>query len=441
MIYNAFKSYLSFLHDKVYYKNTYTINKENIPADGTSLLIVSNHQNTLNDALGILFSIRDRKPNFITRGDIFTISPIASKFFRAIGLLPSFRLITEGVEQLGKNQGTFKISEEALVNGKTVVMYPKAGHQDKRWLGTFSFGYTKLAFEAAESSGFEREIFILPSCNHYSDYFGLRNDFMVKFGTPISIKPYYELYKTKPRTAQREVNKLVRAQISSLMLNIDDLENYDAIDFLRITFGEEHAGRKGYDASYLPDRLESDKQMYAQLKEAQCEDANRVGQLYRDALELRADIRMMGVSDKHLAIKTGVWATVIKALGLLLLLPFGIASMWPSLFIYGAGRGAYYKFSKDRMFEGTFMYAISALFTIPICSIISLVLVWVYVNWWSALLYVLLTPAILIFAWNYAKWVKRLWQDIKSVANKKQMSILRNKYNTLHNNLFEILNS
>ena len=77
-----FKVYLRFVHDKMYYKNTYSINQENIPADGTPTLVVSNHQYCLNDPLGVLFTFRDRKPNFITRADVFALHPIANKFLR-----------------------------------------------------------------------------------------------------------------------------------------------------------------------------------------------------------------------------------------------------------------------------------------------------------------------------------------------------------------------
>ena len=439
MLYKLFKTYLRLFHDIVFYRHTYSINQGVIQKKGVLQLIVSNHQNCLNDALGILFAFYDRKVNFITRGDIFTISPLAKKFFLSIGLLPSFRLATEGAEQLERNKATFRISEQALLSGRTVVMFPEAGHQDKRWLGNFSLGYTKLAFEAAELGNFEKEIFIVPSCNHYSNYFGIQNDFMVKFGTPISLTPYYELYKTKPRTAQRQVNALVRKQIESLMLNITDLDNYDTIDFMRETFGYQYAAKMGLNPKYLPDRLEADKKMYATLEDVKSKDSQKIEKLYADAAELKSEIHKAGITERQIRSNHVAGRAALYLFGLILLLPIGVISMWPALFIYAVGMLVFKKFAKDHMFQGTFLYAISALFTIPISAIITLVVTWIYINWWSAVLYFLLTSLLLIFAWYYVQSIKVLWYDIKALCKRSKTKELRTKYAALKEKLMDII--
>ena len=92
-LYHLFKAYVRFLHDKIYYKETYVVNPEAVPAEGTPCLIVSNHQNCMNDPLGLVTSFHDRKLHVITRADVFMVSPVADKFLRAIlnketGLLP-----------------------------------------------------------------------------------------------------------------------------------------------------------------------------------------------------------------------------------------------------------------------------------------------------------------------------------------------------------------
>ena len=334
-LYKFFKTYLKFVHDKIYYRNTYCINPENIPADGVPTLIVSNHQNCLNDPLGILFSFRDRKANFITRADVFALHPVANKFLRAIGLLPAFRLDHEGENSLGKNDETFKITEQELVNGRTIIMYPEAGHQDKRWLGHFSHGYLKLAFEAAEMDNFNTEIFILPSCNHYRNYTEIQGQFMVKFGTPISLKPFYELYKTKPRTAKRQVNALVRAQIESLMLNVNDLENYDAIDYIRTTYGKAYAAEKGIDTGFLPDRLICDKELCTKLEKTGAEDPASAASLYNLAREVRDGVKNFGTRSEALEKKPSGIKSALKLVLAIISVELYIFSLWPALFLYG----------------------------------------------------------------------------------------------------------
>ena len=148
-----------------------------------------------------------------------------------------------------------------------------------------------MAFEAAEMGNFEKEIFILPSCNHYSAYRYLRTDMLVEYGTPISIKPFYELYKMKPRTAQRHVNALVREQIKSMMLSVDDIDNYEAIDFIRQgRYGQEFAKRAGLDPDQLPQKLQSDRNLVAALTSAKESRPEAVAEVYAEASVLKLSL-------------------------------------------------------------------------------------------------------------------------------------------------------
>ena len=428
-LYHMFKAYVRFLHDKIYYKETYVVNPEAVPADGTPCLIASNHQNCMNDPLGLVTSFHDRKLHVITRADVFMVSPVADKFLRAIGLLPAFRLDYEGEGALGKNAETFRASEQALIDGKTLLMYPEAGHQDKRWLGTFSFGYTKMAFEAAELGNFEKEVFILPACNHYSHYFGMRNRMLVKFGTPISLQPYYELYKNKPRTAQREVNKLVREQISNLMLDIRDLNNYDAIDFIRTTYGIDYAKTQGVNPDDLPNRLLSDKNLVARLDEAyKSEDTYlqaTVASAYEIARVVRKGIDDLGITEAHLRFSVNPIALGFQLLMLLILLPLWIFSWWPSMLVYWIPMSIFKAKMKDPMFEGTLLFGSAALFTLPLFSLITLLVTGFFSGWVPALIYVALFPFLLLFCWKYAMFGKKTLQTLKCLVKPSSVDKLK----------------
>jgi len=433
--YRIFKSYVRFFHDKIYYRHVYNLQTENIPAVGTPLMIVSNHQNCINDPLGIMFSMRDRKPYFIMRADVFDYHPLLNKFARGLGLLPAFRIDFEGIEALSKNKDTFLLSEQMLLDGNTLVMFPESGHQEKRWLNNFTFGFTKMAFESAALSNFETDILILPSCNHYSDYFQLQEQVLIKYGTPISLKPFYELYQTKPRTAQRQLSGLVRKQIEELMLDVRDLDNYDAIDFIRNTYGKKYALQNQYDKEKLPDRLLADRLLVAGLEKAKADGKeDELDKIYANALTLKKGIEEMKINDAHFD-QCPSWGTIIGSmLFLLLFFPLWVFSLWPNVLHYVIPTILINRMT-DKMFYGSFILIFSIMITIPLFYSLTFILTWIYTNVWLALIYLAALPLLGLFAWYYRKFYMRIKQAFLFRKNLKTKKL--NKLNILRKDLFE----
>ena len=440
--YRIFKFYIRFFINRIYYRRTYSLNTDHIPAAGTPLMIVSNHQNCLNDPLGILMSIRDRKPYFIMRADVFAYHPLLNKFFRAIGLLPAFRIDYEGEESLQKNKDTFLMSEYELVNGNTLMMFPEAGHQDKHWLGDFSLGYTKMVFEAAALDNFQTEIFILPSCNHYSDYFRLREQMLVKYGVPISVKPFYELYRSKPRTAQRQVSALVRKQIEDLMLDIRDLDHYEAIDFIRnSTYGKKFATFHHYDEEKLPDRLLADRLLVAGLEQSKANGKGDVlTKIYADTLILKEEINGMKINDS-LFDRCPSWGAVTGFLFLsLLFFPLWVFALWPNVLNLIVPTILINRM-KDKMFYGTFVLTLSVLITIPLLYTLAFGLTWVFTNVWVALIHLISLPFMILLTWYYRMFVKKTMQALRFRIHYKtnKMNDLRRLRDGIHARLNELL--
>ena len=437
----VFRAYLQYVNSGLYFRKEHIIGLENVPANGTPIIVVSNHQNCLNDPLCVCLQLTDRRMNFIARGNIFA-NPIINKVLRAFGMLPAYRLGFEGMASLSKNQATFDDAGKALNDGETIVLYPEADHQNKRWLGRFRLGYLRIAFAAAESAGFEQDIMILPSCNHYSNYFHARIDMILKFGKPISLKPYYEKYKQAPRETMVEINNMVREEVKGMMLNIEDLENYEQIEFLRENeYGKKFAEDRGYKPEYLPSRLLSDQILVSKLAKAKEEKPEEMAEIYKDIHTLNKGLKQLNIRDWLFKRNPGKGVAVLKGLGLLLLLPLFIASIIPTGLMFLIPKIFLKIMIKDKMFTSSFNVAVSALVSIPICLITPVILLWTMVGFWWALGYFLGFPVMFVLAWNYFRLLRKFIGTCNYVSgrNKGKVEELRELRKSVYGRLDAII--
>ena len=476
--YKGFKAYIRFVLEKIYYRKLYVKGLENIPAAGTPVLIASNHQNALNDALGVLMAINDRKPRFIVRGDAFALGGGSfGKFLKSIGLLPAYRLNYDGENALAGNDKTFRVSEQALLDGGTVLIFPEAGHSEGHWLSTFKSGFTKMAFDAAELGGFGKEIMVLPACNHYSTYFGIRGELYVEFGKPIPLSQYYELYKVKPRTAQRELSHLVRERIEGMMLDVKDKKHYHEIEWIRKSeIGDIYAKSKGLNPKDLGEKLQADRMLCASLENAEraenpyytdfvCDEGfsadelaemarvrqeeKRAGgepvkgpvqDMYKAVNEYRALLDEAGLKDVQFTLSLSKMDLGIRLLCLVILAPLAFYALWPSVICYFLPL-YFARKMKGRLFDGTFLFAVNVLVLFPVLGLLTFFWDWHRTSLLWGAAHVALFPAIILFEWAYFKWVFEAVRDIRWFLLEKKGTIekLRSARNDVYNRIKNVL--
>ena len=437
----AFRAYLQYVNSGLYFKKEHVLGLENVPINGTPTVIVSNHQNCLNDPLCVCLQLTDRRMNFLARANVFN-NPIFNKALRAMGLLPAYRMGYEGLSYVRKNSETFEDAGKALMDGETVMLYPEGGHQDKRWLGTFKLGYLRIAFAAAEKMDFKEDVMILPSCNHYSNYYHARTEMLIRFAKPISLKPYYDRYKEEPRATMMEINSLVHSKIKEMMLHIDDIEHYDQIDWLRENeYGKKYAREHGFKKNYLPSRLLSDQSLVNELKKASEKNPEEMEAIYKDVSTLMAGIKELNIRDWLFRHNPSIEAVILRGLGLLILLPFFIVSIIPTALLFIVPEIFLKKLIKDQMFISTFRVAVSALVTIPICLFVPIALLWIFAGFWWALGYFIAFPLMFLLAWNYMRLFMKFigtW-NFTSPKNQKKLSGLRRLRTSIFHRLDDML--
>ena len=75
------------------------------------------------------------------------------------------------------------------------------------------------------------------------------------------------------------------------------------------------------------------------------------------------------------------------------------------------------------MFISTFRVAVSALVTVPVCLIIPVVLLWVFIGFWSALGDFIAFPMMFLLAWNYMKLFMKFIGTCNFIAPKNRKKI------------------
>ena len=75
------------------------------------------------------------------------------------------------------------------------------------------------------------------------------------------------------------------------------------------------------------------------------------------------------------------------------------------------------------MFVSTFNVAVSALITVPVCLIIPIVLLWVYLGFWWAFGYLLAFPLMFILAWNYIRMFMKFIGACNFVRRKNRAKV------------------
>lgn len=418
--------------NRFYYPHRHYIGRENIPVDGNPIVMVGNHQNCMMDPLNTEVALSDRKAYCLTRGDIFKVNKYFGKFLYWLGLLPVNRLNFEG---LGGNTNVKEANKETfsevikwMSEGNTLILFPESGHQNKRWLGYFSLAYLTLAFQTAEKMDFAKEIYVMPFAHHYGNYFNPFYDFVLRFGTPIKLSPYYERYKEHPRSTIREINELVEEQIRDLMLNISDLEHYTAIDGLREgPKGKEYAKINGFNPNNLAEKQLADKQLVKVLSDPEKKDA-------LDRLQaVETEILEKGMRDWVVDKNPGKANLIMRCLLLIVLLPLLLATIhtWPVIFIPHVLYKKKINGAVDEMFISTWNFGFAALVTLPIFWWLpSIVLL--FINPWIALAYFSTYPLLTWFALKYFKLWGKTRGVYRYVTDKDSERIYNQRQSAIH---------
>lgn len=439
-LYEALYIYVRFVHNHIYYKSYQIRGIENIPDNDEPFMVICNHQNGLNDALGILFALHStgRRPVFIARGDIFQKTFVA-KLLRFVRIMPAFRVRDTGMENLGENDAIFNRSADILNSGGIIAMFPEAGHEDCHHLGTFKKGFSRIAFKAVEDSDFQLKLKVLPFSNHYSNYFHLQSKLAITIGEPFTFDELYDLYKEHPQRARTLLADKARKRVKGMMLDIEDKAFYTQYDILRHMYAKQAVKNQGGKTSYYPNLLDAERDIVARIDCLRKEDENSWKQLMNKALTYKSNLVKLNLRDWIFRTKITLPGILLRFLLLIVLFPICLYSFINNILPYEAGYLITRKV-KDKMLHSSFHFGLGVLITFPLWY-----LSWTIITsclsglWWIGLLYLLTAPLSLVFFFKTKVFIIKLYNRIRRFRFKITKNSLLQETEQLHTDLMDEL--
>ncbi len=362
---------------QIFYRRKTSINKHNVPKK-QPVIFAANHQNTLMDALAIIFSLKGQTV-FMARADIFK-NKFAAAFLRKIKILPIFR-IRDGIQNLSNNDDSFGQAVSVLEAKKRLALYPEGSHLGEKRLRAPKKGLARVAFQAEAQHDFKLGVKIVPTGIDFSHYINFRSDVLLQYGEPIMVADYKELYEENEQKAMSKLMEDVAAAIKPLMLHIDDAKNYKGIHAAATLSYADQRAHKKLKKDHLSQlnyyQKVSDK--LVALKETQEETFQGI---LENALILQKQLKKFNLRSWVLAKgKFSFVGTFVQFLVLLLGLPFFMAgtvyNAIPFFLSIYLSKGV-----KDPQFISTFRFIIGLLLATILYFIYALVLYFTGVNIW-----------------------------------------------------------
>lgn len=396
--YALLKTIAGFWHNNVFYRKVIVIGRENINPEDHNIF-APNHQNALMDALAVLFTHKGQ-PVFLARADIFRKKAIANVLY-FLKILPVFR-IRDGYSSLKGNDEIFNKTVDVIRKKNGLVILPEGDHAGFRRLRQLKKGICRVAFQAEEASDFSLNIKIIPVGLEFSNYTRFRQVLTVVYGKPVEVSEFFKNYKENPERALNELRERLSSEMKNIMIHIESVEDYEAIDELRSMIN----GR--YSDNIKNPKIFRDRELIKKLNKLKSADA----ELYRKICSLSLNVKKKA---KELKIDYRLLEKRKHSAGWLITDLFLLILTFP-LFIYGN----IFNFTfleipnlqiakiKDPQFHSSIKFGISLAMAFVFLPVFLVLCLMIFSSWWLGMLIFLTLPLSGLFAWNYYLQFKRV---------------------------------
>ena len=436
--YGFLRKWISLWQHNFFYKKIIVLNKENIPQN-EHLIFAPNHQNALMDALAIATNLK-KQPAFLARSDIFN-KPFIANLLYLFKMMPVYR-IRDGIETIGNNKKTFEKTIDVIKNKNGLIMLPEGNHSKFRRLQVLKKGICRIAFQTEESTNFNLNLKIIPIGLDYSNHQEIRSTLVIKFGKPIEVRKFKELYLENPQKGMRALKEEISERIKELMLHIETSNYYDLYNRIRLIYGSKMAKNQGINEYKQPLALEVDQKTVNVLNKYHDKFGNGLDKLKEKVEQFTKLSTKLNIDHQVLENGPSSLITLLpKSLAALLFLPvfiYGFINNFLPFYIPERFSGIF----NDKQFHSSVKFVLSMLL-FPIFYLIQTLLVsFLPLSGIYTAGYFLSLPVSGAFAFYYAGSVKKLrtgWRFFLLHARKdKQLLSLSDIHNSIITEMDEI---
>lgn len=421
--YALIRKYVNWFHNTLFYRKVESTGIKKINLN-KPMLLAPNHQNALMDPLAIMFTIH-KACVFMTRADIFA-KPIVINTLLYLKMLPIYR-IRDGKESLALNEKIFEKSIDVLEKKIPLVIFPEATHTEFRSLLPLKKGIFRITFAAEERNEFKLDTQIYPIGINYSNYYNYQTDVLIKYGEPIALKDYEEIYKENPAKAMQVIRKDLGKKISELAIDIRNKKYYEFYE----------KSREIFDFETLKDlKLDKDKSLEAKFKADKLNikildhafetENEKFLNLTKKVESYTQKLKKHNFKDWLFDQSISVFKPLFQSILAILLLPLWLVSAIEFSLPFYLPEKILPKF-KDHQFYSSLRF-LGSFFISHIIGLILFTLLWIYVDeWWVKWLFLTLQAPLYLLFLRYIKLIRKNMAVWRFFFNKKAKEDLFNE--------------
>ena len=227
---------------RLFFRKIHISGKDKIPK-GVPVIIAANHPTAFAEPC-VMACYQPRALNFLVRGNLFK-KPWANYFLRALHMLPVFRIGDGGYGKVKDNYSTFTYCEDALGEGKTIMIMAEGRCIHEKRLRPLRKGTARIAMGTIERYT-DADVYVVPVGINYTYADQFRNELMIQFHDPLRARDYFGKEGEHPNVAITNFTALLREKLTENIIIIQKPEDDDLAEHLFVL------NRSHRPSSFLP---------------------------------------------------------------------------------------------------------------------------------------------------------------------------------------------